>query len=111
MCFTNRTKRRETRRTTGYMKSSSKLLADSITFGLVIKHTFVSMGLLITTAMCFKEKRSQKKLVRSAAKVTAFEAFNAKHGKLGPYWPEENGRTVTINGKRYIAILDQFHGN
>ena len=36
-------------------------------------------------------------------------AFNAKHGLLGPYWFEENRRTVTINSERYIAILDQFH--
>ena len=44
-------------------------------------------------------------------KVTAFVAFNAKHGFLGPYWLEENGRTVTIYNERYIAILDQFHGD
>ena len=41
-------------------------------------------------------------------KVTAFVAFNAKHGLLEPYWFEENGRTVPINSERYIAILDQF---
>ena len=33
-----------------------------------------------------------------------------KHTLLGPYWFEENGRTVTINSERYIAILDQFQG-
>ena len=38
-------------------------------------------------------------------------AFNAKHSLLGQYWFEENGHTVTINGERYIAILDQFHGD
>ena len=41
--------------------------------------------------------------------VTAFVAFNAKHVLVGPYWFEENGRTVTINSKRYIAIFYQFH--
>ena len=44
-------------------------------------------------------------------KVTRFVAFNAKHILLGPYWFEENGHTVTINNERYIAILDQFHGD
>ena len=44
-------------------------------------------------------------------KITAFVAFNAKHNLLGPYWFEENGHTVTINSERYIAILDQFHGD
>ena len=38
-------------------------------------------------------------------------AFNAKHILLGPYWFKENGHTVTINSERYIAILDQFHGD
>ena len=42
-------------------------------------------------------------------KVTAFVAFNAKHSLLGPCWFEENGHTVTINSKRYIAILNRFH--
>ena len=36
-------------------------------------------------------------------------AFNTKY--KGPYWFEENGHTVTINSERYIAILDQFHGD
>ena len=44
-------------------------------------------------------------------KVTAFVALNAKHGLLGPYWFAENVHTVTINNERYIAILDQFHGD
>ena len=44
-------------------------------------------------------------------KFSAFVAFNAKHSLLGPYWFEKNGHTVTINSERYIAILDQFHGN
>ena len=44
-------------------------------------------------------------------KVTAFVAFNAKHRLLGPCRFEENGHTVTINSKRYIAILDRFHGD
>ena len=43
-------------------------------------------------------------------KVTVLVTFNAKHGLLGPYWFEENGRTVTISSERYNAILDQFHG-
>ena len=30
---------------------------------------------------------------------------------MGPYWYKENGRTVTINSKRYITILDQFYGD
>ena len=46
----------------------SKLPAGLITFGLVIKHTFILIRLLITTTMCFV-KRSQKKSVRSTSKV------------------------------------------
>ena len=38
-------------------------------------------------------------------------AFNVKHILLGPHWFGENGHTVTINSERYIAILDQFHGD
>ena len=45
------------------------------------------------------------------SKVTASVAFNAKHGLLGTYWFEENGRIVTINSDPYIAILDQFHSD
>lgn len=52
---------------------------------------------------------SEKRL--KGPKVTAFVAFNKKHGLLGPYWFEENGRTVTINSERYITILDQFYGD
>ena len=44
-------------------------------------------------------------------KVNEFVAFNAKHILLGLYWFKENGHTVTINSERYIAILDQFHGD
>ena len=44
-------------------------------------------------------------------KVTAFEVFNAKHILLGPYWFEENEHIITINSERYIALLDQFHGD
>ena len=34
-------------------------------------------------------------------KVTAFVAFNAEHGLLGPYWFEVDGKTATINAERY----------
>ena len=55
------------------------------------------------------EEMGQKHL--KGPKVTAFVAFNAKHGLLEPYWFEENGRTVTINTGRYISILDKFYGD
>ena len=55
------------------------------------------------------EEIGEKRL--KGPKVTAFVAFNAKHGLLGPYWFEENGRTVTINSERYIATLDQLHSD
>ena len=51
------------------MKISRKLSAGSNTFGFVKTHTFILKGLLITTTTCFGEKRSKKKLVRSASKV------------------------------------------
>ena len=82
-----------------------------ITFGFVIKHTFISMGRLVTTHVFWGESSpeeiSDKHL--KGPKVSAFLAFNAKHDLLGSYCFEENGRTVTINSERYIAILDQFH--
>ena len=62
----------------------------------------------------FFQKVAQKKIGEKhlkSPKVTAFVAFNAKHSLLGPYWFEENVHTVIINSERYIAILDQFHGN
>ena len=68
------------------------------------------MGLLITTTS-FGEKRSHEKSVESAPQVTAFVAFNEKHGLLGHYRFDKNGRTFTINSECYIAILDQFHGD
>ena len=55
------------------------------------------------------EEVSEKRL--KDLKVTKFVVLNAKHGLLGPYWFEKNRRTVTINSERYIAILDQFHGD
>jgi len=42
------------------------------------------------------QKKSQKDYL-SAPKVTAFVAFNARHGLLGPYCCEEVGETATIN--------------
>lgn len=36
--------------------------------------------------------------------VTAFVAYNARHGVLGSYW-YEGGRTVTINTKRYLKLI------
>ena len=45
-------------------------------------------------------------------KVTAFVAYNARHGLLGPYWFEDDrGQTVTINAERYREIVNQFHGD
>ena len=53
------------------------------------------------------EEITEKQL--KGPKVTAFVAFNAKHGLLGPYWFEEGGRTITINGERYREVVRQFH--
>ena len=44
-------------------------------------------------------------------KVTAFVAYNARRGLLGPYWFEERGRTVTITANRYCEIIRQFHAD
>ena len=53
---------------------------------------------------------SEKRL--KGPKVTAFVAFNARHGPLGPYWFEdEEGRTQTINSERYIGVIDEFHAD
>ena len=41
-------------------------------------------------------------------KVTAWCALNAKYGVIGPYWFEENGRTVTVNAARYRKLIDRF---
>lgn len=41
-------------------------------------------------------------------KVTCFVAFNAKHGIIGPYWFEEEGKTVTINAVRYRDVIRKF---
>ena len=52
------------------------------------------------------EEISEKHL--KGAKVTAWIAFNAKHGFIGPYWFEEGGKTVTINSERYCRVIRQF---
>ena len=44
-------------------------------------------------------------------KVTAFVAYNIRHGLLGPYWFEEGGRTVTVNGERYREVIGKFHAD
>lgn len=44
-------------------------------------------------------------------KVTAFVAYNARHGLLGPYWFEEGGRTVTITSERYCEVIARFHSD
>ena len=44
-------------------------------------------------------------------KCTAFVAFNAKWGLLGPYWFEEAGKTVTINSERYIEVINRFYAD
>ena len=42
-------------------------------------------------------------------KVTAFCALNKQHGVLGPYWfCDDQGKTVTVNTERYIAVVDRF---
>jgi len=42
-------------------------------------------------------------------KVTAFVAFNTRHGLLGPYWFENDGKMVTINASRYRDVLKKFY--
>ena len=44
-------------------------------------------------------------------KVTAFVAFNAEHGLLGPYWFEVDGKTATINAERYRDVVRSFHND
>lgn len=41
-------------------------------------------------------------------KLTAFVAFNSMHGLFGPYWFEEDGKTVTVTGERYRAVITTF---
>lgn len=43
------------------------------------------------------------------AKVTCFVAFNAKHGLVGPFWFEEDNKTVTINAVRYRSVIRRFN--
>ena len=50
-------------------KAQANFKPGSITLGLMMEHTFVLMGLLITITMYFGEKRSQDKSVRSALKI------------------------------------------
>ena len=42
-------------------------------------------------------------------KVTAFVAFNPKHGCLGPYWFESGDKTVTVNAVRYMEVIEKFY--
>ena len=53
------------------------------------------------------EEISEKQL--KGTKVTAFIAFNTKHGLLGPYWFEEHGKMVTVNSLHYCVIMQRFH--
>ena len=95
---------------------------NSVTFGPLRCSSPISSGLLspesdrsdLRTFEVLLHEVAQKKLGRSTStgpKVTKFVAFNAKYILLGLYWFKENGHTVTINSERYIAILDQFHGD
>ena len=53
------------------------------------------------------EEVTEKQL--KGPKVTAFVAFNARHGLLGPYWFEEGGKTVTVNAARYRDVIKIFY--
>ena len=55
------------------------------------------------------EEVTEKQL--KGPKVTAFVAYNATHGLLGPYWFEEDGRTITINGERYREVIREFYAD
>ena len=49
---------------------------------------------------------SKKRL--KISKITAFVAFNAKHGLLEPYWFKENGCIFAINIAPYSPLLTSF---
>ena len=53
------------------------------------------------------EEVTEKQL--KGPKVTAFVAFNTRHGLLGPYWFEEGGKTVTVNAARYRDVIKMFY--
>ena len=53
------------------------------------------------------EEITKKKL--KGPKVIAFVAFKARHGLLGPYWFEEDVKTVTINAARYRDVIKMFY--
>ena len=66
------------------------------------------MGLLITTTMCFGEKRRPEEINEKCLKgpkVNAFVVINAKHNLLEPYWFEENGCTITMNIEYCISLV------
>ena len=44
-------------------------------------------------------------------KSICFSALNAIWGMLGPYWFEDNVKTVTVNDKRYYDVLRRFHAD
>ena len=59
----------------------------------------------------FWGEEKPKKSVRTSLefrKDIVFVALNAKHGLMGNYWFEENGRPVTTYSKRCLAIFDTF---
>ncbi|XP_076041907.1 histone-lysine N-methyltransferase SETMAR-like [Oratosquilla oratoria] len=54
------------------------------------------------------EEMSEKHL--KGAKVTAWIAFNPRHGLLGPYWFQDGrGKTVIVNSERYCEIINKFN--
>lgn len=53
------------------------------------------------------EQVSEKHL--KGAKVTAWMAFNPRHGLIGPYWFQDaRGKAVTVNSERYCEIINTF---
>ena len=68
--------------------------------GAVNNHNNVFWGTSLPEEISSKQLKGQK--------VTAFVAFNAKHGLLGPYWFEEDGKTVTVTGARYRTVVTGF---
>jgi len=51
-----------------------------------------------------KPEEITEKLLKGS-KITAFVAFNARHGLLSHYWFEEAGETVTVNAARYRDVI------
>jgi len=100
------------------LRTHQLLSTKNITLSILLEiHTFFVCPSTIEARFYpdSEPEENTEKLLKGP-KVTAFAAFKARHGLLGPYWFEEAGKTVSVNAACYRDVIknltpDDFYDN